>query len=110
MLQWFKEPFLPLQTVCPGVQDRDTCHGAGCPGNLPASETSLHTEISSHANKLRFLIHVTKTGNTYTGNYLLAIVLQESPLHNHEIQQLKDEDADLLLQQQEPGRTGHTEP
>lgn len=85
MLKCFTETFLPLQTECPGVQDRDTCHAVGYPGNLPTSETLLHTEISSHANKRRFLIHVTTTGNIYTGNYLLVIVLQELPPHNSKI-------------------------
>lgn len=85
MLKCFEETFLPLQTECPAVQDRDTCHAVGYPGNLPTSETLLHTKISSHANKLRFLIHVTATGNMYTVNYLLVIVLEESPLYNHKV-------------------------
>lgn len=97
MFRCFKETFLPLQTECPGVQDRDTCHAAGYQGNLLTSETLLHTKISSHANKLRFLIHVTMTGNTDTGNHLLVIVLPELPQYNCKIKQLKDQDAELLL-------------
>lgn len=61
----FNEMFLPLQTECPGVRDRDTCHVVGYPESLPTSETSLHTEISSHANKRRFPVHVTMTVNTH---------------------------------------------
>lgn len=93
----FKETFSPLQTECPGVPDRDTCHAVGYPGNLPTSETLLHTEISSHANKLRFLIHGTITGNTDTGNHLLVIVLQELPQYNCKTKELKDQDAELLF-------------
>lgn len=65
MPKHLKEQHSPLQTECPGAQDTDTCHAVGCPGNLPASETSLHTGISSHANKLRFPIHVTMTASTH---------------------------------------------
>lgn len=97
MFKCFKETFSPLQTEYPGAPDRDTCHGVGYPGNLPTSETLLHTKISSHANKLRFLIHVTVTGNTDTGNHLLVIVLQELPQYNSKIKELKAQDAELLF-------------
>lgn len=96
MFKCFKETFLPLQTECPGVRDRDTCHAVGCPGNLPTSETLLHTKISSHANKLRFLIHVTMTGNTDTGNHLLVIVLPELPEHKFKIKELEAQDVELF--------------
>lgn len=39
MLTCSKETSLPLQTEYPGVQDRDTCHAVGYPGNLPTSGT-----------------------------------------------------------------------
>lgn len=77
-----KEQLLPLQTKCPGVQDRDTCHAVGCPGNLPASETSLHTGISSHANKLRFPIHVTMTASKhrkFCSSNCFAIITSPQP-------------------------------
>lgn len=97
MFKCFKETFLPLQTECLVVRDRDTCHAVGYPGSLPTSETLLHTKISSHANKLRFLIHVTMTGNRDTGNHLLVIVLQKLPQYNCKIKELKDQDAELLF-------------
>lgn len=51
---------LPQQTECPGAQDRDTSHVADYLRSLLTLETSLHTGISNHANKQKFLIHVTK--------------------------------------------------